>query len=177
MKTRQRLKRIKDSKSWMERRQLARDEVPGTRFDWLIPNLIGSLGYLERNPGGKKKYYNDGSVDIAGLAADSIKAFGHDLTRAIKSGNSNLFRQWADAVDAWHAHRPQPDKFELAIQLFCVPPDKGFSIREIIMHLQSQKLVPLRLDRDTYQSLAINIRRVCERNKIKIKGSSGRPKK
>ena len=49
MKTRERIKRIRKSKTWVERVALAQDHLPGTRFDAIVLRLLDTLNTLESN--------------------------------------------------------------------------------------------------------------------------------
>ena len=179
MKTRERLNRIKKSKSWTERIALARDHLPGTKFDAFIINLLDTLQSCELHPAQKRKYFSPKTgVDLAAMNTDTLAAFGEDLARAIQRGNSKLFREWADAVDTWHNHKPQADKLRTAIIYFCVPPKEKFKMRDIIQHLREQNLVPKTSKESVgLDDLRRTIRRICKDFGIALGGKSGRPKK
>lgn len=110
MKARERIERIRKSKSRYEQIALARDILPGTRFDGLLARLYEAVAYLNSNPIPKRHYLKeDGTYDVVGMTADQIRAFGHDFATAAVEGNSTLFREIADAIDQWHAHKKARD--------------------------------------------------------------------
>ena len=177
MKTRERLKKLRNSKSLYYRLQLARDSEPGTEFDSLIRRLLHGLDHLER----ESELPKNPRAELVAFANDDMRLFGHDLAQAIKNGKSNVFRKLADAVDAWHSHKPAPDKIRSELIHYCYlammrTPDRFFSIREIVRHLQSKKLVPIELKDAQYQNVRIKIVRICKENEIRISGPTGRPK-
>ena len=178
MKPHERLARIRASKSWSERLALARDRVPGTRFDWLIPHLLGALRSLEEHSKPRGKYMlPSGQIDLAKMAKDDLAAFGQDLVSAIQTGNSKLFRDWSDAVEAWHGHKPMEDKHRAAIIRFCVPPKGEFTMRAIVAHLVEIGLVRRALKSGEHDDLRRTIRRIASELGIKISGLSRRPSK
>jgi hypothetical protein len=106
-----------------------------------------------------------------------MAAFGEDFAIAFKNGNSDFFREWADAVDAWHSHKPFEDKLRVAIIRFCIPPKGRFQMRDIIQHLREKKIIPATIKESAgLADIRRNVRRICNELGIAIKGESGRPK-
>jgi hypothetical protein len=177
MKTRERLKRFRQSKSWTEKKALAGDHLPGTRFDRLIILVLDALRYLQDHPGQEKSYCSqDGTADVAGLARDTLQAFGHDFALAVQKGNSKLFGEWEKAIDAWHSHEPQGDKEREAVIKFCIPPTRTFTMRSIVAHLCEIGLAPKGLKSREYDPLRKRVGDICADARIKIAGKRGRPK-
>lgn len=177
MKSRERLQHIRQSKSWTERLALARDRLPGTPFDWLIPDLLGTVRSLDLHPWKRPKSYflPDDRIDLAALNRDDLAGFGEDLARAVASGNSQLFRDWADAVDAWHKHKPYEDKTRAALIRFCVPPSRKFSMRSVIAHLVQIGIVPKAEKSEEHDGARRTVRRICAELQIRISGKAGHP--
>jgi len=167
MKTRERLERIKKSKSWTERMKLARDHLPGTRLDAIFEQIMDTLRSMEESgyrPKGREDHYilQTGRIDIAAMNHDHMAAFGENFAIASKNGNSDLFREWADAVDAWHSHRPFEDKLRAAIIRFCIPPNGKFQMRDIIQHLRDKKIIPAVIKESAgLADIRRNVRRIC----------------
>ncbi len=171
MKTRERLERIKEGKSWTERIELARDHLPGTRFDALIKNLLDTVRSCELHPPQERKYFSAKTgVDLASLNADTFAAFGEDMARAIQSGNSKLFREWADAIDAWQNHKPFEDKLRAAVIMICVPPKAVFKRRWINDQLEKRGFKDI-------ENQQRQLSRILKELKIKTEGKTGRPRK
>jgi hypothetical protein len=167
MKTRERLERIKESKSWTERLELARDHIPGTWFDAHIKMLLDTLQSCELHPPQKRKYFSaQTGVDLAALNADTFAAFGADMAQAIQNGNSDLFREWADAVDAWHRHKPFADKLRATMIRICVPPNEVFKRSWINTRLKNYGFDP---DADT---VFRQVTRILSELKIKTDGKT-----
>lgn len=162
MKTRERLNRIRQSKSWVERQALAEDLLPGTRFDWVIPLIIGDLAKTRKCP----------SPD----SDEKMRALGEDMATNIAKGNSQFFRELADALDIFFRHKTHPDKIRLEIISFCAPPNevfpvrKKFSVRKIVAHLRSRGI---EVTGDTPRI----VRRICAELNLRTDGKSGAPKK
>jgi hypothetical protein len=189
MKTKaaQRIERINKSKSWTERMMLARDHLPGTQFDRTIIAWMDTLNSMETNGHRQAKrvsYFSkeSGHIDLAAMNHDSMAAMGEYFATAFKEGESNFFREWADAVDKWHNHRPYEDKLRSALIKFCVPPNEKFQMRDIIQHLRETGFKEVTGDgnRKGQNRDLNNIRRkiygICEELGISIQGERGRPR-
>lgn len=144
MKTRERIKRTRESKSWSEQFSLVHEQLPGTRMDGLFSLLLGILRTSKtKTPAHVMTGLSLVKSDLAGLDieliasdGDRLQSFGMEIARLIKSGNSDFFREMASAVDAWNSPRPEPDKFRVALFRFCIPQGKSFTMRAIIEHLR-----------------------------------------
>jgi hypothetical protein len=125
---------MRKTKSWVQRRLLAKDSLPGTRFDGLMEFLIQALAYAKEE---SKDYFTAGQIDIHAMAKDTIYGFGLSLVKAMKERNSQLFYDWGNAVENLRLHRPCPDKLRQAIIEFCIPPTKPVSVRSVLAHLKT----------------------------------------
>jgi hypothetical protein len=174
MKTRERLKRIRESKSWTERRRLAKDHWPGTPFDGIIDHWMEALREMDENglrPPKRESYLKStGVVDLAAMNHDLMAAIGEDFARAFKNGKSTYFRDWADAVEKWKNHKPCPDNIRLKIIEFCLPRDGIFSVRKILSNLRESGI---EIGPETPRI----VRRICAELKIRTDHKSGAPKK
>ena len=179
MKTRERLARIKKSKSWVERMALAADRLPGTRFDFDLPHLLGALRTYQNYPPAKRVSYMlpGGQIDLGGLAEHTLAGYGVDMATAIANKDADWFRDWAAAIDAWGAHKPFADRLRAAIIRFCVPPKGVFSVRKIEDHLVKLKLAPPALRYDEHDDLRRTIRRICAESNIRTDHKPGRTRK
>lgn len=86
----------------------------------------------------------------------------------IEARNAAGLRRLADALDAYRAHRPNPDKLRSAINYFV----RGDSV--------SWAYLISRLSRrfnTEDESVRKQIRRICRESGIRIIGTRGRPKK
>ena len=177
MKTRERLARIKKSKSWTERLALAKDRLPGTRFDIELPFLIGALQAHRNYSPAKRDLVKlpDGLPGLGALALITLSDFGVELATAVADGNSELFREWADAIDTWKSHKPFEDKLRAAIIRFCVPPQGVFSVRSIENHLVKVRLAAPALRYDEHDDLRRTIRKICAEANIRTDHKAGRP--
>jgi len=182
MKTKEKLSRLRQSKSWTERMLLARDRLPGTPFDTEIQCLVECLKQIEEmrdrgtaQPCFRETYVHDKGLDLEGLNSHSLQSFGEQMTRAMIEGDSGLFREWAKAIDTWHAHKPHPDKLRAAVIRYCIPPNETFSMRSIIAHLCELGLAEKGLKSREYDGLRTQVQRVAKDAKIRIKGQAGRP--
>lgn len=117
---------------------------------------------------------NNGQVDLAGLNVLTLYSFGADLAQAVADGNSDLFRQWADAIDQAKAFRPghNRDRLRAELLLYCNPSRPSYSMRDIIAHLFSRGIITTKSHDDKRI-----IRRICAALNLPIKGVLGRPKK
>jgi hypothetical protein len=162
MKTRERIKRIRKAKHWFEKSWLAQDVTPGTDLDMKIVAVCQEYEARKNNP----EPWGDTILDL-----------GFEMAKAVRFGNSALFRQWANAIDAHKNHEPFPDKLRAAISNFCVPSNRSYAMRGIIQHLRELNLI----SKTSKESVGLadirrNVRRICRENGITIKGKSGRPK-
>ena len=179
MKIRERLKNIRQEKAWYRRKLLVDDQLPGTKFDLEIGAALQALATLR---GGSKKrspsyIMQNGQIDVVRMAEDTLRAFGEDFAAAIKNGNAKLFRDWADAVEQWHEHKPvEHDKRRQALVRFCVPPTETYSVRDIVRHYKEIGLVEKDLKSDEIGEVERQIRRDAKLLRIKISGATGRPK-
>ena len=128
MKTRERLRRLRNPGSLQELRLLAKDELPGTEFDFERLHLIRNLETLKaarkRNPKQDPRHFlslNGGRFFPPDYAKRYLQVFGEDMVQAIADGNSALFRAWAQTIDAWRGHKPLEDKLRSAVIKICVP--------------------------------------------------------
>jgi hypothetical protein len=159
VKTRERLAKLRATKSWVERLALAKDHLPGTEFDACIANVIGAFRYRDEA---------DGAMPLGSIARDYLRAFGTDMARAVVDRDSNFFRRWAAAIDAWDEHWPQGDKLREALILCCVPPKGPHTMREVLTRIAAYGVkVGLETPRQ--------IRRLAPELGITIKGERGRP--
>lgn len=172
MKAHERLRRMRETKSFSVRHQLARDALPGTKFDALFADLIGALPYAKAE---NKERYTDKGFDIEGMARDTIFAFGLHLVKAIKAKDPQLFFALGDAVTGLRHYKPNPDRVRLALIEFYVPPNKARSLREVIQYLTSENAVKSE-DAESRKILERVIRQKCDELGFKIKGEPGRPK-
>lgn len=170
MKTRERLKEICETPLWGARLALARDVWPGTELDRIIFELICLADYFDQflKDGKRSKIHKE---ELAG-----VRDIGFHFAKIIKHGKSDALRKMADAIDQWHAHKPNPDKFRIEILRFCREPNKTFTVRDIVNHLQVKNLVSKKLDTENYQNLRKKIVGICDECRIKISGKAGRPK-
>jgi hypothetical protein len=156
---RERLARLRATKSWVARLALARDRVPGTEFDDYIIRLKGAYDY--RNEA-------DGAFPLSTMCRDWLLAFGTDMARAVVERDSDYFRRWASAIDAWNEHEPGADKLREALILCCVPPKGPHTMREVLTRIAAYGVkVGLETPRQ--------IRRLAPELGITIKGERGRP--
>jgi hypothetical protein len=154
MKTRERLGRIKEAKFDHEKLWLARDVVPGTELDMKIVAVCQA-----KDP----KIYVQGAMG-------AIIDLGEELAEAIRTGNAELFRQYADAIEAHKRHKPVPEKLRAAIIRYCIPSNRSFAMRDIHAELKRRRFV---ID----AALITNSWRIVKELGIKTIGKPGRPRK
>ena len=176
MKAHERLRRMRETKSFSVRHQLARDALPGTKFDWLFADLIGALRHAKAES--KAHYYTDKGFDLEGMARDTIFAFGLKLVQAIKAKDSQAFFDLGDAVKELRLYKPNPDRVRLALIELYIPPSKTHTLREIIQHLTSRQLVKTEDAKNAGSRKILEriIRQKCAELGYEIKGEPGRPK-
>jgi len=170
MKNRERLKQMRETKSLWHKIKLAEDVLPGTPFDGRIHHLLSAFDYLESGQQDKEQ----DRFKVRAMAMETMGAFGSDLMRAFKNGNSKLFREWADAVDAWHSHKPTKDNLREALLWMGARVRAGqlpaLEMKSILRELPQSGVQVT----DTTERL---VRRYCRELGVPIKGISGRPKK
>ena len=142
MNTRARIKRMRRSKDWGERLDLAEDNYPGPGFDGIFKDLTeawitaheGEPHYWKeiRNPVMRKmaqtsQKFHDGMTkeekqflqtfakEDAAANDRWLREIGADLADAVVKGNSAFLRQTADALDQWTNHQPSEDRLRAAI--------------------------------------------------------------
>jgi len=180
-KAAERIERINKSKSWTERIALARGILPATRFDTIYLLVTDALRYRESHAAQKREYYSPKTgVDLEALNTDTLAAFGEDMARAMQNGNSDLFREWVNAIDEWHRDRPEhKDRLRAEIIKFFVPPTAKFQMRDLIEHLRRLKFQEAidcqnSTDLDNFRR---KVRAVCKQLGFSLKGKRGRPRK
>jgi hypothetical protein len=169
MKSRERLKEMREAPHWGARLALAKDIWPGTELDRLIFECICIANYFDQflKDGKKSKLHQEQLAEVRDL--------GFVFAKVIKCGKSDALRKMADALDRWHSHEPSPDGIRIEILRFCHELNKAFTVRAIVNHLQGKNLIPKKLDASSYQNWRKKIVRVCEDFKIKISGMAGNP--
>lgn len=163
MKPRERLKRIKKSKSWGERLFLAHDRIPGTKHDDEIMDIRVWL-MAPNNP----------------ETRENLARLGLQMARAVRDCNLAWFHDWADAIKIWHSHKPQCDtRTEIFNYVMFWAPDarlekpmshRTFQVKDILAHLKTKNP---HLDEPPMRRA---IYRICAELGIAIKGEPGRPK-
>jgi hypothetical protein len=195
MKIRERLKKIRESKSREERLRLAMDvmETMDTKIlkdaeyvrslvdrqsqiasrltsNAIAYDEISKLGTVEG-----KQIANAVNCDFTYLAKldadiERQKQCSFDLMHELQRGNSQFFRDLADAIEKRKKHKPHPDKIRAAIIEFCNPPSAVFSVRDILACLSSKEI---NLTEDSPRI----VRRICKELGFKTSHTPGRPKK
>ena len=158
------LNSFRNNKSWFGRLSIAWDKMPGTPLDHKILLLRQTI-----------EAAREGLPDLNYSDKERIDDFGIEMAIAVADGNAQLFHDYADAIERFKNHVPDPDKIRATIVLCCMR-RKSYTILEIVHHLQSKKLVPPRLDTDSYKNLRKKIERICKECGIRISGKVGRPK-
>jgi hypothetical protein len=160
MKTRERLKQIKETKSWGRRLFLANDRIPGTKHDEEIMDILVWL----MSPDNPETRHN-----LAGL--------GLQMARAVRDGYLAWFHDWADAIEQWRSHKPQKDiRTEIFNYIMFHPDaslgkpmsDRTFQVEDILTHLKAKNT---NLDEKATRRA---IYRICSEFGIKIQGKPGR---
>jgi hypothetical protein len=176
VKTRERIKRLRNFGSIQELQLLAKDELPGTKFDFERLRLIAELEKVKavrkRDPKQDPRLFlfSFGARFMPEVYAKLyLQVFGEDMVQAIADGNSDLFREWAQAIDAWRDHRPLEDKLRSAVIKICVPQFQVFRRRWINAQLKS-------LGFNTEDDTAIyrQVTRILSELKIKTDGKTRR---
>jgi hypothetical protein len=134
MKQKARLSAIRRTRLPVRKLQLALDNIPGTQWDFLIERSQLALRWEQSQ-----------SECTRVIGKRELEHFGHflavSIARAIKTGNANLFRGLADAIETWRNHKPEKILDPLCLHLidFCMRNDPGpFQLRDIIEHLSSR---------------------------------------
>lgn len=176
MKTRERIRRLRNFGSIQELQLLAKDELPGTEFDFERLRLIKQLETVKalqaRDPKQDPRPFllsHGARLLPEDYAKRYLQVFGEDMVQAIADGNSDLFSKWAQAIDAWHSHKPLEDKLRSAVIKICVPQFDVFRRRWINAQLKS-------LGFNTEDDTAIyrQVTRILSELKIKTDGKTRR---
>ena len=174
MKTREQIKRIREGKGLIKKLVLAMDDPkkvdsrPSTlKHGQEIWNLLDWLRSQEICTFDPESKHN-------------LDQFGMRLARAVRDGNSALFRHWADAIDEWHNYKSNSDPLRAAILTYVIfhgskaelakPFSKRtYQVRDIVAYLKSQGM-------DKGAHTARIVYRICHELGIKIHGTPGHPK-
>jgi hypothetical protein len=167
MKAQARLAAMRKTRSWLQKLNLAADAIPGTNYDDLIEEITDALrwcgGRIPAAPPAPK-----GVMDIRASGQHLLLQYGYFFADAINRGKSQLLRDLADCIDAYHAHEPQPDLLRQCVIAFCVPQNAPFKMRDILAHLRAQKV-------NAGKDPRAAVRRMCKELGLAIKGTAGRP--
>jgi len=192
MKNKEKHKRLSKAKTTIEQLALAKDAMPGGRFDEVMADAILALQVL-KDPKANIQCQHERAFDWKTFYEKRLFNFGRWMAEAMERGDSNLFRDLAETIDTWREHEPSPDKrlaaFFEAVRLHESPPEltptqaqnykagkvSPLTVLEIITHMQAKSVVPQNLDLDAYNNLAHTVRAWGKTYRVKICGCSGRP--
>lgn len=195
MKPRERLCQMRKTNCPVTRVKLARDHIPGTKFDddiqWACVALRDTDAARRAGKGKPQSHFSP------------LESFGEIMARAIADYDAPFFRDLADALDVWRKYQPQPDKLREAIIIFYekLPPTKASiarmnreeklrvpytkwkptakvipSMRSIIQHLRAKKIIPATMKESAgLADIRRNVRRICKELGLALHGESGRP--
>jgi hypothetical protein len=174
MKTRERLNRLKTSGSFEQSIMLSEDYFPGTKFDSHIYLMRQCLNALEKQRVEKSCFKKQIDVEYY---TKKLTNYGVAFAKAVRDGNSQFFRDWADCVDRWRDHEPQRDALRSALIEFCWQKERTYTMRDIIQHLRGKDFIPKTIKESAgLDAIRRNVRRICGELGITVKGKSGRPK-
>ena len=148
------------------------DAVPGTKFDNQIQH-ISEILTAHRNFVGpfetRDLPWMTGEMDVIPWEHPPaimmfMERIGYDFARAVEKRDSDWFRDFAKAVDAWKAHKPQPDRLLVELKRYCGE-NRTYTVRELKLHLKSVGV-------DAYDK---QIRRACGILRRRISGKAGNP--
>jgi hypothetical protein len=181
MKKSEHSKAIRSSKSRYRQMMLADDVLPGTPLDreiYFYADTIQSLDYgreIGEAPPCFRESYSASEHRL--LSAHTLQEFGEIMARAILNRDSTLFREYADALDAFKNHKRELRcPIRKAVLRFCLYP-RSYTMREIIKHLVEAKIIPKGYNSDDYDGPRMTVRRIAQQCGIKISGHAGRPPK
>ncbi len=180
------LQKIKAAKSLSEKLFIAKDYMPGTELDMEILNVCHCYASIME----RRKLISKERLEKNRLAALAEADKNRDPIAlanqarlseiwivAAATGNSALFRQWADAIDAHKAHKPSnAQALRAAIFAFCNPRNttdpkkRTFTIDQIFAELREQSLIT---DKTYLPSLEKQTRRICREIGVTIKDTPG----
>ena len=128
MKTRERLARMRSSKSFAERLMLAADRYPRSRFERLI--LLAHM-YPFNEGGEEQRELNN-----------EFRDFQKMILAALCKRNSKPFRELAEAIDAHRDHKRNPDKMRQVVLCYAAARGNVVSVRGVLERLR-QSTIPV----------------------------------
>ena len=174
MKTRERLNRLKTSGSFEQSIILTEDYFPGTKFDSHIYLMQQCLNALERQRIAKSCFKKQIDVEYY---TKKLTGYGVAFAEAVRDGDSQFFRDWADCVDSWRDHKAQRDGLRSALIEFCWQKELTYTMRDIMQHLRKKELIPAAIKESAgLADIRRNVRRICRELGIELHGESGRPR-
>ncbi len=184
MRTRARLKGIREARTFTDRIRLADDTYPGTAFDGLVRDMAEAWTWTHRRDKGwlakarcplAKEWASRPPITRSKSdhqeqdrnTTEFYAWLGHGITDACMAGDYSCLYDLADAIKAWRRHTPTPDALRGALLTA--------TIRKPVVTMRWLLSVLPKCGVQVTEDTPRRIRTLAPELGITIKGADGRP--